>query len=99
MNAFLREAVELSGGTFAAKAGTYADQYLAAATEGERLNIIKLAEKDALGIIAPNMTQQQIEKLYAIFDYRRAKTLKEHKDRGFLSIFTENGPVIASSHS
>jgi len=95
MNAFLREAVELSGGTFAAKAGTYADQYLAAATEGERLNIIKLAEKDALGIIAPNMTQQQIEKLYAIFDYRRAKTLKEHKDRGFLSIFTENGPVIA----
>ena len=95
MNAFLREAVELSGGTFAAKAGTYADQYLAAATEGERLNIIKLAEKDALGIIAPNMSQQQIEKLYAIFDYRRAKTLKEHKDRGFLSIFTENGPVIA----
>jgi len=95
MNAFLREAVELSGGTFAPKAGAYADQYLAAATEGERLNIIKLAEKDALGIIAPNMSQQQIEKLYAIFDYRRAKTLKEHKDRGFLSIFTENGPVIA----
>jgi len=95
MNAFLREAVELSGGAFATKAGAYADQYLQAVTEGDRLNIIKLAEKDALGVIAPNLSQREVEKLYAIFDYRRAKAIAEHNSRGFLSLFTENGPVIA----
>lgn len=92
-NAFLREANELSAGRFGAIGAGFADRYLAAASTGERNAIIQQAEKAAMGALFPNYDQQTIEKLYAIFDYRRASRIKQHRDQGFVS-YLENGQVV-----
>jgi hypothetical protein len=92
-NAFLREANELSAGRFGAAGAGFADRYLAAASTGERNAIIQQAEKVALATLFPNYDQQTIDKLYAIFDYRRASRIKQHRDQGFVS-YLENGQVV-----
>jgi len=92
-NAFLREANELSAGRFGAAGAAFADRYLAAASTGERNAIIQQAEKVALATLFPNYDQQTIDKLYAIFDYRRASRIKQHRDQGFVS-YLENGQVV-----
>lgn len=95
LNAFLREVNTLSKGKFGESAGKYADQYLAAATEGERLNIIKLAEADAMRTLFPNFTDDEITKLYQIFDSRRANAVARHNQRGFIS-YLENGRIVSA---
>jgi hypothetical protein len=85
VNAFLREANQLSNGTFAEKAAGYADRYLTAMTPGDRFNIILQAEKDAITHIFPNWSESEIEKIYAIYDSRRATAIKKMKDQGFIS--------------
>lgn len=92
-NAFLREANELSAGRFGTAGAAFADRYLAAASTGERNAIIQQAEKVALATLFPNYDQQTIDKLYAIFDYRRASRIKQHRDQGFVS-YLENGQVV-----
>jgi hypothetical protein len=92
-NAFLREANELSAGRFGTAGAAFADRYLAAATTGERNAVIQQAEKVALATLFPNYDQQTIDKLYAIFDYRRASRIKQHRDQGFIS-YLENGQVV-----
>lgn len=92
-NAFLREANELSGGRFGARAAFYADKYLADVSQGGRNATIQQAEKEALAILFPNYDAQTVEKLYAIFDYRRASRIKQHRDQGFIS-YLENGQVV-----
>ena len=92
-NAFLREANELSAGRFGTAGAAFADRYLAAASTGERNAIIQQAEKVALATLFPNYDQQTIDKLYAIFDYRRASRSKQHRDQGFVS-YLENGQVV-----
>jgi hypothetical protein len=92
-NAFLREANELTRGAFGTQAVGFADRYLAAVSNGERLNIIRQAEKTALATLFPQYDQQAIDKLYAIFDYRRASRIKQHRDQGFVS-YLENGQVV-----
>lgn len=92
-NAFLREANELSAGRFGTAGAAFADRYLAAASTGERNAIIVQAEKVALATLFPNYNQQTIDKLYAIFDYRRASRIKQHRDQGFVS-YLENGQVV-----
>ena len=94
-NAFLREANLLSKGNFGTKAAAYADEYLAAVTPGERLNTIKRAERDAMETLFPNYDKQQLDKLYAVFDARRASAIKKHNDQGFIS-YMENGQVIGA---
>lgn len=96
-NAFLREANKLSDGSFRGAAASFADKYLSAASEGERLNIIQQAEREAVAAIAPGMSQREIDYIYTMYDYRRAKAIQEHKNRGFVSLFTENGPVVAKA--
>jgi hypothetical protein len=95
LNAFLREVNTMSKGQFGESAGIYADRYLAAATEGERLNIIKLAEADAMRTLFPNFTDDEITKLYQIFDSRRASAIARHNQRGFLS-YLENGRIVSA---
>ena len=95
LNAFLREVNTMSKGQFGESASKYADQYLAAATEGERLNIIKLAEADAMRTLFPNFTDDEITKLYQIFDSRRANAIARHNQRGFLS-YLENGRIVSA---
>jgi hypothetical protein len=92
-NAFLREANELSKGRFGAQAANYADEYLASVTQGDRNRIIQRAEKAALSTLFPNYSADNIDKLYAIFDYRRASRIKQHRDQGFVS-YMENGQVV-----
>jgi hypothetical protein len=92
-NAFLREANELSAGRFGAAGAGFADRYLAAASTGERNAIIQQAEKAAMAALFPNYDAQTVEKLYAIFDYRRASRIKQHRDQGFVS-YLENGQVV-----
>jgi len=92
-NAFLREANELSAGRFGAAGAGFADRYLAAASTGERNAIIQQAEKAAMAALFPNYEPQTIDKLYAIFDYRRASRIKQHRDQGFVS-YLENGQVV-----
>ena len=92
-NAFLREANELSGGRFGVQAAAFADSYLAAASTGERNMWIQRAEKSAMATLFPNYDQQTIDKLYAIFDHRRASRIKQHRDQGFVS-YLENGQVV-----
>jgi hypothetical protein len=94
-NAFLREANLLSRGNFGAKAAAYADEYLAGVTPGERLNTIKRAERDAMETLFPNYDKQQLDKVYAVFDARRASAIKKHNDQGFVS-YMENGQVVAA---
>jgi len=92
-NAFLREANELSRGAFGTQAAGFADRYLAAVSNGERLSVISQAEKAAMSVLFPQYDQQTVDKLYAIFDYRRASRIKQHRDQGFVS-YLENGQVV-----
>jgi hypothetical protein len=94
-NAFLREANLLSKGNFGSKGAAYADEYLSSATPGERLNVIKRAERDAMETLFPNYDQQQLDKIYAVFDARRATAIKKHNDQGFVS-YMENGQVVVA---
>ena len=92
-NAFLREANELSKGGFSQQARDYADEYLSAVSQGDRMSIISRAEKSALATLFPGYDQQTVDKLYAIFDARRASRIKQHRDQGFVS-YLENGQVV-----
>jgi hypothetical protein len=92
-NAFLREANELSKGRFGAQGAGFADRYLAAVSTGERNAIIQQAEKAAMATLFPNYDLQTIDKLYTVFDARRASRIKQHRNQGFVS-YMENGQVV-----
>ena len=92
-NAFLREANELSKGRFGAQGATFADRYLAAISTGERNAIIQQAEKSAMATLFPNYDQQTMDKLYMVFDARRASRINQHRNQGFVS-YLENGQVV-----
>ena len=92
-NAFLREANELSKGRFGAQGATFADRYLAAVSTGERNAIIQQAEKSAMATLFPNYDQQTMDKLYMVFDARRASRINQHRNQGFVS-YLENGQVV-----
>ena len=91
-NIWLREANDLTKGAFTEKAKGYADEYLRAQSTGERFNTIAKAEKDALATMFPDYTEEQIAKIYAIFDSRRASVITRMKNQGFVS-HIENGVV------
>lgn len=86
-NVFLREANDLSKGTFGAEARTHADNYLAAQTPGERLKVIAEAEQGAINNLFPNFTEKQLKDIYQIYDVRRANAIQRHQDQGFISYF------------
>jgi hypothetical protein len=86
-NVFLREANDLSKGQFGEEAKGFADQYLKAQTPGERLNVIASAEKSAMTKLFPEYDEETLNKIYAIYDSRRASAIAKMKDQGFLSYF------------
>jgi len=96
-NAFLTEANQLSKGTFSDKAAAYADEYLNSMSPGERLNTIARAEKDSLAHLFPNYSQEMLDKVYAIYDSRRAKAIARMKDQGFVSYMDGDQVVHAVS--
>ena len=84
---FLREVNDLSGRTFGTKARGLADNYLTAASEAERMDVIVKAEQAALGHLFPNYSKKEIDTLYQLFDSRRANAIQKHRDQGFISYF------------
>jgi len=86
-NTFLREVNDLSGRTFGSKGRELADNYLTAASEAERMDVIVKAEQTALAHLFPKYSKDEIDKLYQLFDSRRAKAIQKHKDQGFISYF------------
>lgn len=86
-NVFLREANDLSKGTFGAEAKKFADSYLAAQTEGERLSVIKSAEATAIEHLFPGYSDAELKKIYQIYDARRATAIEKHNNQGFISYF------------
>jgi hypothetical protein len=96
-NTFLREANDLSGKTFGTQAKDFADQYLAAATEGERFATIQRAEKAAIDHLFGDYgySQQQLDKIYSLYDSRRAAGIQKMRDQGFISHF--NGDQLNHS--
>lgn len=84
-NAMLTEVNQLSKGTFAESSRGWADKFLNAVSPGEKMSIIKMTEQDAMSHLFPDMDQKDIDKLYAIFDSRRAKKIQQMKDQGFIS--------------
>jgi hypothetical protein len=86
-NTFLREANDLSKGSFGQEARGFADQYLAAQTPGERLNVIAQAENSAIARLFPEYDKETLNKIYSIYDGRRAQAIKQHNDQGFISYF------------
>ena len=86
-NTFLREVNDLSGRTFGPKAQEFASRYLGTASEAERMALINEAEKTAMGHLFPGYSPDDIDKLYTLFDSRRANAIKIHNDQGFISYF------------
>lgn len=86
-NVFLREANDLSKGTFGEDAKIFADKYLNAATEGERLDVISRAEAKAIEHLFPGYTDDELRKIYQIYDARRATAIDKMKNQGYLSYF------------
>jgi hypothetical protein len=86
-NTFLREVNDLSGRTFGSKGRELADNYLTAASEAERMDVIVKAEQTALAHLFPQYSKDEIDKLYSLFDSRRANAIQKHKDQGFISYF------------
>jgi hypothetical protein len=86
-NTFLREVNDLSGRTFGKTAREFADKYLASASEAERMDTIVKAEQAAMAHLFPQYSKDEIDKLYGLFDSRRAGAIQKHKDQGFISYF------------
>jgi hypothetical protein len=86
-NTFLREVNDLSKNTFGEQGRFLASRYLNAQTEGDRLKIIAEAENTAIAHLFPEYDRDTLDKIYSIYDSRRATAIKQHKDQGFISYF------------
>jgi hypothetical protein len=96
-NTFLRQTNDLSGNKFQEASRELADRYLAAALPAERLDIIKEAERRAINTLFPNYDQDTLDKIYKIYDARRASLIERHNNQGFLGYFDGDQFVNAKS--
>jgi hypothetical protein len=96
-NTFLRQTNDLSGNKFQEASRELADRYLAAALPAERLDIIKEAERRAINTLFPNYDQETLDKIYKIYDARRASLIERHNNQGFLGYFDGDQFVNAKS--
>ena len=96
-NTFLRQTNDLSGNRFQEASRELADRYLAAALPAERLDIIKEAERRAINTLFPNYDQDTLDKIYKIYDARRASLIERHNNQGFLGYFDGDQFVNAKS--
>jgi hypothetical protein len=96
-NTFLRQTNDLSGNRFQEASRELADRYLAAALPAERLDIIKEAERRAINTLFPNYDQETLDKIYKIYDARRASLIERHNNQGFLGYFDGDQFVNAKS--
>ena len=96
-NTFLRQTNDLSGNKFQESSRELADRYLGAASPADRLDIIKEAERRAINTLFPNYDQDTLDKIYKIYDARRASLIERHNNQGFLGYFDGDQFVNAKS--
>jgi hypothetical protein len=96
-NTFLRQTNDLSGGRFQESSKELADRYLAAALPAERLAVINEAERRAINTLFPNYDKDTLDKIYKIYDARRASLIERHNNQGFLGYFDGDQFVNAKS--
>jgi hypothetical protein len=96
-NTFLRQTNDLSGNKFQEASRELADRYLGAASPAARLEIIKEAERRAINTLFPNYDQETLDKIYKIYDARRASLIERHNNQGFLGYFDGDQFVNAKS--
>ena len=96
-NTFLRQTNDLSGNKFQEASRELADRYLGAASPADRLDIIKEAERRAINTLFPNYDQVTLDKIYKIYDARRASLIERHNNQGFLGYFDGDQFVNAKS--
>jgi hypothetical protein len=96
-NTFLRQTNDLSGNKFQEASRELADRYLAAASPATRLDIIKEAERRAINTLFPNYDQETLDKIYKIYDARRASLIERHNNQGFLGYFDGDQFINAKS--
>jgi hypothetical protein len=96
-NTFLRQTNDLSGNKFQEASRELADRYLGAASPAARLDIIKEAERRAINTLFPNYDQDTLDKIYKIYDARRASLIERHNNQGFLGYFDGDQFVNAKS--
>ena len=96
-NTFLRQTNDLSGNKFQEASRELADRYLGAASPADRLDIIKEAERRAINTLFPNYDQDTLDKIYKIYDARRASLIERHNNQGFLGYFDGDQFVNAKS--
>jgi hypothetical protein len=92
-NTFLRQVNDLSVGKFNDTSRGLADEYLQAITPGERLDVIKKSERLAINALFPNYDTETLDKIYRIYDSRRASLIERHNNQGFLGYF-DNGQFV-----
>jgi hypothetical protein len=92
-NTFLRQTNDLSGGNFVSQSKELADEYLSKYTPNDRLDVIKKAERAAINTLFPKYDQETLDKIYKIYDGRRAALIARHNNQGFLGFF-DNGQFI-----
>ena len=90
---FLRQVNDLSAGRFRETSKGLADEYLAAITPTKRLDVIKKAERLAINDLFPNYDTETLDKIYRIYDARRASLIERHNNQGFLGYF-DNGQFV-----
>jgi hypothetical protein len=96
-NTFLRQTNDLSGNKFQEASRELADRYLGAASPAARLEIIKEAERRAINTLFPNYDQETLDKIYKIYDARRASLIERHNNQGFLGYFDGDQFINAKS--
>ena len=96
-NTFLRQTNDLSGGKFTETSKELADRYLATSSPSDRLDIIKDAERKAINTLFPNYDKETLDKIYAIYDGRRASLIERHNKQGFLGYFDGDQFINATS--
>jgi hypothetical protein len=90
---FLRQVNDLTAGKFSNTSKGLADEYLGAITPGDRLDVIKRAERLAINDLFPNYDTETLDKIYRIYDARRASLIERHNNQGFLGYF-DNGQFV-----
>ena len=90
---FLRQVNDLTAGKFNNTSKGLADEYLGAVTPGDRLDVIKRAERLAINDLFPNYDTETLDKIYRIYDARRASLIERHNNQGFLGYF-DNGQFV-----
>lgn len=96
VRAYIREVNALTKGALITdnSGAQFMTDYLRASDPTAKEVVFKALEQKALGLLAPNYTADEIAKIYRALDTTRSRRISELKNRGFLSIMEDGGPIV-----